>query len=170
MNMARQAFVISDLHIGGGVDLDDFYQDAQFVEFIDAISQPDTTLIINGDFVDFAQIPPYETPEPFHLLWREQDSLRKLLKSIDSHSTAFYALARFVAKGAQVRIMIGNHDLDFVWPNVQAAFCQRLGLSSTDRVTFNIGHTIYDGVWIEHGHEFTLENCPVDPVKFIHLE
>ena len=64
-------YVISDLHIGGGEadqQLEDFFQDDALVAFIDGARGPGATLVINGDFIDFAQIPPYDVPEPRHLL------------------------------------------------------------------------------------------------------
>jgi UDP-2,3-diacylglucosamine pyrophosphatase LpxH len=164
--MAERGFVISDLHLGGGAaepELEDFKQDEQLVSFVDAISDPDTTLFINGDFVDFAQIPPYETPSQRDFLWTEADSLAKLELALTAHHASFEALARFVGKGGQLRILIGNHDLDFVWPEVQKRMRQVVG----ERLGFTVGEELYHGVVIEHGYTFTPENCPRDPKKFV---
>jgi UDP-2,3-diacylglucosamine pyrophosphatase LpxH len=166
----RQAFVISDLHIGGGqsdAQLEDFEQDEQFVRFVDAISDPEIELIINGDFIDFAQIPPYEVPTPSYLLWTEPASLKKLETAYRAHTSCFEALARFIKTGACLRIIVGNHDLDFSWPRVQRRFREFCN-GSTENVLFMVGHYTFQGVWIEHGHEFTPENCPIDPTNFIH--
>src|ERR1700730_18354068 len=98
--MDKQAFVISDLHIGGGPadpQLEDFEQDDAFVKFLDAIAHDGTTLIINGDFIDFIQIPPYTTPKPAYLLWTVQASMQKLQSAVAAHPGSFDALKRFIA-------------------------------------------------------------------------
>jgi UDP-2,3-diacylglucosamine pyrophosphatase LpxH len=165
-----QAYVISDLHIGGATDkeLGDFHQDLEFVQFLEAIEGPNTTLIINGDFIDFAQIPPYEVPryqgsQPCYLLWTEQASLQKLEAARLAHDRCFDAMARFIAKGSKLQVVIGNHDLDLVWEGVQESLRELLGSPTRDQLTFFVGHTMYEKVWIEHGHEITPENCPSDP-------
>ena len=156
--MTEQAFVTSDLHIGSGeVDpqLEDFFQDAEFVRFVDSIAQPDTTLFINGDFIDFAQIPPYDVPQPNHLLWHEDASVEKLELALRAHASCFEALGRFLSSGAKLRFLIGNHDLDLVWPRTQARLRTVLGNPSADALRFTVGIEEYHGVVIEHGHSCT---------------
>src|SRR5579883_1889369 len=169
-SMDKQAFVISDLHIGGGPadpQLEDFEQDQAFVKFVDAIARDGITLIVNGDFIDFIQIPPYTIPQPDYLLWTVQASMQKLQSAVAAHSGCFQALKRFIAANGRLRIMIGNHDLDLAWEEVQKRFRSLIG-AAPEQAEFIIGHDFYEGVWIEHGHEFTPENCPVDPVAFFH--
>src|SRR5262249_30738353 len=132
------------------------------------VEQKDTTLIINGDFIDFPQIPPYQVPEPSYLLWTEEASLEKFRAASKAHEECFKALGRFLAADGKLQIVIGNHDLDLAWPKVQQEFCKLVGMSSNDRLSFTVGNTVYEGVWIEHGHSFTPENCPRDPLNFIH--
>jgi UDP-2,3-diacylglucosamine pyrophosphatase LpxH len=160
-------YVISDLHIGGGdadPELEDFFQDEAFVAFVDGARGPDATLFINGDFIDFAQIPPYDVPEPRHLLWPESASLQKLDHACRAHGACFDALARFAQVGELV-IHIGNHDLDLGWPAVQRRLSERLG---SGRVRFEQRSSRYHGVHIEHGHEFTPENALEDPAVWKH--
>jgi UDP-2,3-diacylglucosamine pyrophosphatase LpxH len=148
--------------------LEDFKQDAEFISFVNAIAKPDITLIINGDFIDFAQIPPYDVPSPSHLLWTEDASLKKLTAALTAHADCFESLKGFVSKGARLEVVIGNHDLDLAWSRVQAGLRERLAAPTDALLSFVIGHTTYEGVWIEHGHEFTPENSPVDPKDFVH--
>jgi UDP-2,3-diacylglucosamine pyrophosphatase LpxH len=169
--VTTQAFVINDLHIGGGAasqGLEDFHQDAEFAQFVRAVAQPETTLIVNGDFIDFAQIPPYDVAPLPNLLWSQEASKKKLETALTSHPKCFDALRDLVGAGADLCIIIGNHDLDLAWEGVQTRLRQLLGASSPDRIAFIIGHTVYHGVWIEHGHEFTPENSPVKSDDFIH--
>jgi UDP-2,3-diacylglucosamine pyrophosphatase LpxH len=171
MSMLEQAYVISDLHIGcGDVDpnLEDFYQDIEFVRFVDSIAAPDTALFINGDFIDFVQIPPYDVPRPNHLLWHEDASVEKLEHALKAHPTCFEALGRFLSAGARLRILIGNHDLDLVWPKTQARLRGLLGNPSSDALRFSVDFENYHGVVIEHGHSCTPENCPSDARHFVH--
>lgn len=169
--MTEQAFVTSDLHIGSGeVDpqLEDFFQDTEFVRFVDSIAQPDTTLFINGDFIDFAQIPPYDVAEPNHLLWHEDASVEKLELALKAHAGCFEALGRLLSRGAKLRFLIGNHDLDLVWPRTQARLRGLLGNPSGDALRFTVGIEEYHGVVIEHGHSCTPENCPTAVNSFLH--
>jgi UDP-2,3-diacylglucosamine pyrophosphatase LpxH len=167
--MAERAFVVSDTHLGAGVGdpLEDFDQDASFAGFVRGIAAAETTLFVNGDFIDFAQIPPFDVPKPVHLLWTEKASLEKLEAAITGHGDCFAALRDLVAREGKLVVLIGNHDLDFAWPAVQARFRRELRCS-TDAVRFAVGVETFRGVHIEHGHEFTDENCPLDPRAFIH--
>lgn len=160
-------YVISDLHIGGGdadQALEDFFQDDMFASFIDSVRGPQATLFINGDFIDFAQIPPYDVPAPRHLLWPESVSLQKLELAYQAHKPCFEALERFASTGELV-IHIGNHDLDLGWPAVQQRFRALLG---NGRVRFELRSSVYHGVFIEHGHEFTPENALEHPEVWKH--
>jgi UDP-2,3-diacylglucosamine pyrophosphatase LpxH len=169
--MTEQAYVTSDLHIGcGEVDprLEDFFQDTEFARFVDSIAAPGTTLFINGDFIDFAQIPPYDLPGPNHLLWHEDASVEKLDHALRAHPACFDALGRLLSSGAKLRILIGNHDLDLVWPRAQARLRGALGEPSAEALRFTVGIEEYHGVVIEHGHACTPENCPTDAASFLH--
>jgi len=160
-------YVISDLHIGGGEAdkaLEDFFQDEKLVQFVDSVRGPHATMFINGDFIDFAQIPPYDVPAPCHLLWPESVSLQKLERAYQAHRPCFEALQRFAASGELV-ILIGNHDLDLGWPGVQQRMATLLG---NGRVRFELRSAVYHGVHIEHGHEFTPENGLEHPEVWKH--
>jgi UDP-2,3-diacylglucosamine pyrophosphatase LpxH len=167
--MPEEGFVISDLHLGAGPadPLEDFVDDDALVAFVDGISRPDVTLIINGDFIDFAQIEPLDVAGlPSDLLWNEAASLQKLNIAIEGHPSCFAALGRFLDCGGALRIIVGNHDFDFAWAAVQARFREAVG-DTAPRVSFSVGAASYAGVHIEHGYQFTPENCPRDPVDFI---
>src|SRR6266850_7766209 len=174
--MSEEAFVTSDLHLGAGktgessadFNLEDFFQDQELALFLDEIAKPDTTLFINGDFIDFAQIAPFDVPEPTHLLWHESQSLEKLNTAYAAHKTAFEAIGRYLARDARLRIIIGNHDLDLAWPSVQRRFRELVGRPSDEQLRFSVRMEEYHGVVIEHGHAFTAENCPTEIENFIH--
>jgi UDP-2,3-diacylglucosamine pyrophosphatase LpxH len=168
--MSERGYVIGDLHLGAGPDapLEDFRDDAVFARLCARIADPDTTLILNGDIIDFAQIPPFDVPKPAHLLWPESASLTKARTALGAHPEFFAGLRGFLGKGGRLRWLIGNHDLDMVWPAVQGCIAEALGAPPGDRLSFVVGATELCGVHVEHGHHFTSENCPRTPLEFVH--
>jgi UDP-2,3-diacylglucosamine pyrophosphatase LpxH len=168
--MSVRGYVVGDLHFGAGPSdpLEDFQDDDIFAKFCERISGPETTLILNGDIIDFAQIQPFEVPKPAHLLWTEQASLAKLETALNAHHDCFAALDRLISKGGRVHFLIGNHDLDIVWPRVQARVASALQSPPTRQLAFTVGSTVFHGVHVEHGHHFTPENCPRVPDQFVH--
>src|SRR5262245_15490410 len=168
----EEAYVVSDLHLGAGdadPGLEDFDQDAVFVKWIETISRHGVTLFLNGDFVDFAQIPPFDVPDSRLLLWTEESSLQKIQTAAQAHPECFGTLRRFVERGGKLQIIIGNHDLDFAWPAVQDYVRSTLLANPpNDALGFTLTAERYHGVLIEHGHAFTPENAPRDPSDFIH--
>lgn len=168
--MNQQAYIISDTHLGAGAHdpLEDFFQDDAFRAFVGRIARSDTTLYLNGDFIDFVQIAPFAVPQPMHLLWDEAASLTKLETAITAHAGCFAALKELIAAGGRVVVTVGNHDLDLAWPGVQSRMRAELGNPASDRLRFVTGAEVFAGVHIEHGHAFTPENCPRDPLNFFH--
>lgn len=168
--MRERGYVIGDLHLGAGPGdpLEDFRDDDVFADFCGRIAGPETTLLLNGDVIDFAQIPPFDVPKPAHLLWAEPASVVKVEQAISGHPGFFAALAELIARGGRVRYLVGNHDLDVVWPAVQARLAAALGGPSRDQLVFEPGASRFHGVHVEHGHHFTPENCPREPLAFVH--
>jgi UDP-2,3-diacylglucosamine pyrophosphatase LpxH len=160
--MAEYAYVIGDTHLGAGQGdpLEDFYQDDAFVAFVKKISRTDTTLYLNGDFVDFAQIGPFDVPKPSRLLWDENASLLKINATLKAHEACFGVLRDFVKTGGRLQIIVGNHDFDFAWPRVQTNVREALKKPPESHLGFTIGADTFAGVHIEHGYQFTPENCP----------
>jgi UDP-2,3-diacylglucosamine pyrophosphatase LpxH len=165
--MTIEAFVLSDLHLGASKiepKLEDFDQDDQLTDFLHRVARPTVSLFINGDFIDFPQIPPYDVGPADHLLWAENASLAKLESAMDSHPKVFSGLRVFVDKGGSLTLHAGNHDLDLAWPGVQRRLLQALGQG----VGFKMTSSLYHGVLVEHGHMFSPENAPKKADAFIH--
>ena len=87
-------YIISDLHIGEGIQnnfsyqgTENFFADSSFKRFIDHIkenkSYPISTLIINGDFVDFIRISSYPKDEDEFIEWKNILDEIGINKSID---------------------------------------------------------------------------------------
>lgn len=163
--------VISDVHVGCG-PLDDFDRELEqgLVDFLNelAADAAPTLLVINGDFLDFAQAEPSQsreleskTEDGVLLCFTEEQSLAKLASIVDAHEPVFAALGRLTgdANGHRVVVLPGNHDADFFWPRVREEFAVAVGCGSgpAPRLRFHLEQAFcpqdFPGVWIEHGHQ-----------------
>src|SRR4051812_47846403 len=117
--------VVSDLHISDNPldDFDDVLQ-GEFCRFLGGMSTGSGPfeLVINGDFLDFVQAPPWEgaalsstTPEGLPLSFTQEQSLAKLGAIGQRHAPVFEALGTFLAarEDNALTILPGNHDPDF---------------------------------------------------------
>jgi UDP-2,3-diacylglucosamine pyrophosphatase LpxH len=154
-------------------------------------------LIFAGDLVDFQQVvstPGGERAKYRHgSRWRESLSFGrsegerhrrlglstsadhtvwKLERIIAGHEVFFKALADFLAKGHDLVILPGNHDIEWIIPQVQQAFIERV----TDRATRHDRQSIpqriefspwfyYEPnlIWVEHGNQYD----PLDSFDYL---
>lgn len=168
----REVYAISDLHLGAGAgdDLEDFHADELLATWLRELSPSAPTLIINGDFIDFLQIAPFDVSRmPRALLWDEETSLAKLEAAIAGHPVVFDALGELLGAGGELVITVGNHDLDLVWDSVEARIAERVS-GPADRFTVRIGAYVDRGLRVEHGYHFTPENSPRNPTDFVRTE
>lgn len=174
--MGASILVISDLHIGSGA-LDDF--DLELEQHLSgflaekAAGDNPVELVINGDFFDFVQAPPYQgaelearTAEGYSLCFTASQSQAKLAAILESHAGTLAALRTFLdaRPGNRIVILPGNHDADFFWPSVRRQFLSALG---RDGARFHLERVYrpaaHPGLWIEHGQQY-------DPVNSFFLE
>jgi UDP-2,3-diacylglucosamine pyrophosphatase LpxH len=142
-------------------------------------------LVINGDMVDFLSVCLIPTAkeyideasgDPEELVYglgaRPSQARAKILRVLERHPGVFRSLAGFVAAGNRVRIVLGNHDVEFHWPVVQDAL--KLGVAKlapegaaeavAEGITFHPWFYFRENlVWIEHGHQYD-EYCSFDYV------
>jgi UDP-2,3-diacylglucosamine pyrophosphatase LpxH len=183
--------VISDLHLGEDIGalhpehMDLGLVEQQLTAFIEhhgahpAGGRP-WRLIINGDMVDFLamRLMPADVglltgiDEDDHLYGlgtTAPAALAKVDAVVDRHPEVFAALARFVDAGHFVAIVIGNHDVEFHWKEVQQRLRERLQATLTNTTSFNERLSFHpwffweDGVWVEHGHLYD-PYCTVEDV------
>jgi UDP-2,3-diacylglucosamine pyrophosphatase LpxH len=159
--------IVSDLHVGGGPQDpgdDHVYNTNQLVKFLQELGAEEAgrngqvELIINGDFLEFAQVVPGAYAMGSAKYWCSQaESLQKVEAILEGHKEIFDALKVFQSAENLVTIAAGNHDVDIYWPVVQD--CLR---AAAGPVHFEIGHETYsryDGrLIIGHGHMFDPAN------------
>jgi len=143
-------FIISDIEMGKGDVMDDFSDDQHLVEFIQQISEEKdakTYLVLNGDVFDFLKMD-YKGEYPRYIT--ENISLWKLDQIYKTHARVFRALAEFLRhKNHEVKFILGNHDIDMVWPKIQEKL--RVMLENQERVSFGFLFDDED-LHVEHGH------------------
>ncbi len=149
-------------------------RDRELVAFLDWYRQRPRAgkpwrLVIAGDFVDFVgmSVPlpeaglstePNEDEREHGLGSAVDHTLAKLERVAEHHAVVFEALARFLTAGNAAVIVRGNHDVDFHWPEVQAAFRKviaRHDAAASEQIEFSDWFYYEEGVaFIEHGHQY----------------
>jgi UDP-2,3-diacylglucosamine pyrophosphatase LpxH len=184
--------IISDLHLSEGWDengylskLEDFFFDQSFKRFLGYLSKKAEEssfyyrLIVDGDLVDFLQFirgPEKGVISGETLTKKERKlgpgtstrkTLWKLERLINGHKVLFTALSDFIAKGNELFILCGNHDMEWLMPEVQEAFkkwvsdLHKTPKALEDRIKF-LAWFYYDpllSIFIEHGSQYDDLNC-----------
>jgi UDP-2,3-diacylglucosamine pyrophosphatase LpxH len=162
---AKRKLIVSDFHIGDGKHApsghlnigEDFHHDGAFVAFLRYYlahypQGGDVELIINGDFLNFLFVS-YRGCHP--LVITREISLEKLQKIIQAHPALFDCLALFAqTQGFRISYVLGNHDIDLIWPECQTLLNERLGA----KIHYYPLQYVFDGIHVEHGNRFELMN------------
>jgi UDP-2,3-diacylglucosamine pyrophosphatase LpxH len=156
--------IISDCHLGTGATLadgginpiEDFRKDDKFVEFIDYYStgkhsDSQVELIINGDFFDLLQTRG-QTAMPYEII--EGIAVYKIRKILRGHPKVINILKAFISRGHNIKMIWGNHDAGLWWPLVQ----DEIRKAISPKLEFLFVPYIFDGVRIEHGHQYEILN------------
>lgn len=163
--VAREVYVISDLHLGGPVGFRMMRHPDVLAAFIKGITcgdSPPKELVIAGDFVDFlaeGTAPDGEIPSQWAPLVEDASLAEALLKRIalnSSYKIVFEALSDFLRAKHRLTILLGNHDIELSYPRVRSALGQVLGTEEGQGFRF-----VYDGeayivgdALIEHGNRY----------------
>lgn len=169
--MNKIKLVISDCHLSAGMRFEseknpheDFVYDDEMVAFFEYFSSGkygdhcEVELIVNGDFLDFLNVP-YKGE--FEEVITEQFALYKLECILAGHPRVIDAMRLFVRQpGKTITYNIGNHDADFFFPKVRDRFIEAIdpeGKKESDKVRINFERPHLDlpgGIHIQHGNQF----------------
>ncbi|HEU4733353.1 MAG TPA: hypothetical protein VFT22_35920 [Kofleriaceae bacterium] len=141
-------------------------------------------LVIAGDLFDFMSVVISATRERpartaderrFGLGRGMQSGVERMRLICESHRAVLAELVRFAAAGHSVEIVVGNHDVELLVPDVVAELMRQLAAAGGDARTLSriavVPWFVYvPGVcWIEHGHvydegcSFEFNLAPMDP-------
>jgi UDP-2,3-diacylglucosamine pyrophosphatase LpxH len=158
--------VISDLHLGKNDDFDIFKaagKEEAFEAFLDHCANlvPAVELVINGDFVDFLQLRPWDVYVQTSPKAIRQQALIKAKEIAAGNARVFQALGKFLSRAKnRITILLGNHDVELAYDEVWAEIRDAIVGSSTvaDRLRILNRQTQYNPavggvkVHIEHGN------------------
>jgi UDP-2,3-diacylglucosamine pyrophosphatase LpxH len=176
MNLvSKLKFVLSDLHLGagGGNPLEDFTADEQLVHFLQELTREserdrrEIELIINGDFLEFLQVPAVDNFEPATIYPQEafldssqKASVKRLDLIANGHRDVFAALSKFMQADTpkrRITIIKGNHDVNLYWPLVKSRLRDVLDASGprSSLLLFAAEFISREKIYVEHGHQRT---------------
>jgi UDP-2,3-diacylglucosamine pyrophosphatase LpxH len=151
--------VISDLHIGADTKLDIFRSQASLASFLKAAGSEATTLIINGDFLDFLAV----TPFGVFSKTAASEKVEKIIKA-NSNQSLWEGFRAFISLNTQnrIEILLGNHDIEMIFEDVQGALRDAMAPSGEgERVQFKTDHVTHLNlkvggvpIHLEHGFQY----------------
>jgi UDP-2,3-diacylglucosamine pyrophosphatase LpxH len=150
----------------------------------DVLSQVDGHLevVLNGDIFDFDAVTDLPAPHvrgadgrplPVNLMERtrglgasEEKSTFKIQRILDDHPRFVATLRKVALAGHDVVFVIGNHDLELHWPDVQDALRRHLDLGEADvHLRFCAWFYLSHGdTLIEHGNQYDSYCLCEDPL------
>jgi UDP-2,3-diacylglucosamine pyrophosphatase LpxH len=155
--VADSLFILSDLHIGANDDFDIFKSATKLdllKGFIEHVRRQTTSaeLIINGDFVDFLQL------KPWNDLSRTV-ALAKIQRIVKGSAEVFRSIGSVLADGRhRIKILLGNHDAEIAYPEVWATLRDAIAADAGDRLELFNTRVTYNAeingvvVHVEHGN------------------
>ncbi len=178
-------FVISDCHLSAGRFFEgrlnaheDFNFDEEMCNLFEYFSSGiygegpegplDVELFINGDFLDFLNVP-YNGE--FEDCITEELSLYKLEAILKGHPAVMGALRKFASQpNKRITYMIGNHDADLFFPKIRERITREWDpegrypsdkvhlIADRDRVRFEGGVEVHHGNQFEAGNVLDFQN------------
>ncbi|MEQ1566294.1 MAG: hypothetical protein ABMA64_11700 [Myxococcota bacterium] len=129
----RLVVVLSDVEMGAGGQVDDFPHSPFLAELCTSYNDPPykslpVDLVFNGDTFDLLKTS-VDGKHPRHVT--EAVALAKLDRVLSAHPAFLEGMRSFLTGGdapRRVHFVIGNHDADLVFPGVQRALSQAIGV------------------------------------------
>ncbi len=117
--MNETVVIVSDLHLGQGDEFDIFAGSGKSQTFVDFMKFTGglagaVEVVINGDFVDFLQLKPWDVKVD------RGEAATKIASIVAAHKdTVFRALGEFLdSPDHKVTVLLGNHDIELAFPEV----------------------------------------------------
>lgn len=117
-----RTLIVSDLHLGSGGPYDAFAGEDALPDLLDREGRASTHVIVNGDGVDFLMNDDPLVLDPK----RAVDQARAIAEGRASRRV-FEAMGRALARGCEVTLRLGNHDVELALPEVQTTLRAALG-------------------------------------------
>jgi UDP-2,3-diacylglucosamine pyrophosphatase LpxH len=151
--MPRTVLVISDLHLGGAPDFQMCSPAGRtlLAEFLTwtarrAAVGEDIHLVVNGDLVDFLAERPFMA-----LTVNNTEATRKLGEIVKNSAPVWDGFRAVAQSGAEITILLGNHDLELTLPGPNALLRTTLGPGRLSLLLDGEALDLGD-VLIEHGN------------------
>lgn len=191
---ALETVVVSDLHLADAQAPDprrplwmaykrsEFFVDSDFSRlcaYVHDHAHGPVELILNGDIFDFDSICqlPSEPEGPVDWLARLRGlpseqwmSVFKVRRIVEDHPVWFEALRTFLSQGHRVVFVIGNHDAEVHWPEVQRCVREAAGVDGQTGEQLSFCNWFYlsgSDTYISHGNQYdpycVIQN-PIDPL------
>lgn len=192
MQVAPHTLVFSDIHLTTVVERDarwplwmrykqrDLFPDEAIAAMLRRLRHEvagPIELVLDGDIFDFDAATTLPTDPPFPVSWIERlrglapteaKSTWKLARILDDHPVFVEAVRALVAEGHKVVFVVGNHDLELLWPEAQQLLIDRLSVPGGGAVVVCEWFYVSNGdTLIEHGHQYDaycLCHDPISPV------
>ncbi len=189
---AQFTAIISDLHLCEAEPVNlrfplwkkyktrQFFYDDVFANFLNHIQEKakgaPVELILNGDIFDFDSVTSLPEKPTFRFHWLEEKrglyprperSKFKIQVILKHHDAWVQALRQFILKGNRVVFVVGNHDLELHFPDVQAEILKALDIGAFDsHVRFCEWFYISNqDTLIEHGNQYDPYCTCEDPIN-----
>lgn len=189
---AKFTAIISDLHLCEAEPIHprfplwkkfktrEFFFDDLFSDFLRAIEKradgKPVELVMNGDIFDFDSVTKIPQFPSFRVKWlevrrgmlpRPERSEFKIGIILEHHADFFRALASFIRRGNRAVFIIGNHDLEVHFPEVQERILGALALDQEQRGRVRFCEWFYisnQDTLVEHGNQYDPYCVCEDPV------
>lgn len=151
----QSIFVISDLHLGGKPGFQMCSPQGRdnlsaFIRWVieQCAAEREVCLVIAGDIVDFL------AEEDFNAFTADESAAcRKLEHVFQNYEPVWSALKDFVASGAPLKLLLGNHDVELSLPAPYRLLRERLGEGSVEFIYDNQAF-VRGPLLIEHGNRY----------------
>ncbi len=200
---ATHTAIISDLHLCEAQPVNlkfplwkkyktkQFFFDNVFASFLADIEKRANAqkieLVLNGDIFDFDSVTAMPEHPIFRISWlehrrglfpQEEKSVFKINKILEDHDEWVQALRNFMLRGHRVIFVIGNHDLELHFREVQKTILEKLNLPRGIDKNLRFVEWFYisnEDTLIEHGNQYDPYCLAIDPIspfvlKFNRLE